>query len=128
MLILLDSEMEDFTVPSHLYSGDINDLVQKLPITVKVQHVNHHVLTLQHPEEVQTMDLAAKSMDPVKDAESQDLIAVAESIDPAEDADSQDLIEAAESMDPAEDAESQDLIEAAESMDPTKAAVSLNED
>ncbi|CAM4572920.1 unnamed protein product [Leuciscus chuanchicus] len=83
MLILLDSELEDFTVLSHFYSGNINDLVQQLPITLKVQHVNHHVLRLQYLEQVQIVD-------PVEDAEFLDLIEVAESLDPTEVAESMD--------------------------------------
>ncbi|KAK7135523.1 hypothetical protein R3I94_014254 [Phoxinus phoxinus] len=108
-LILLDSEMEDYTVPSHFYTGSINDLVQQLPIRVKVQHIKHCVLKLKHLDKVEAMD-------PVEAAESLDLglVKVAESLDLGlvEEAESLDLglVEEAESLD-------LDLVEAAESLD-----------
>ncbi|CAM4490579.1 unnamed protein product [Leuciscus chuanchicus] len=88
MLILLDSELEDYAVPSHFYHGNINDLVQQLPITLKVQHIHHRVLKL---EAVDTTE-AAKSLDAAEDAESLDLIEAAESLDLIE------ATEAAESL------------------------------
>ncbi|CAM4423969.1 unnamed protein product [Leuciscus chuanchicus] len=88
MLILLVSELEDYAVPSYFYHGNINGLVQQLPITLK-------------------------AVDTAEDAESLDTAEDAESLDTAEDAESLDTAEDAESL----DTESLDLIEATESLD-----------
>lgn len=74
MLILLDSELEDYAVPSLFYHGSINDLVQQLTITLKVQHIHHRVLKL---EAVDTAEAGSSSLD----TESLDLIEAAEALD-----------------------------------------------
>lgn len=78
MLILLDSELEDYAVPSLFYHGSINDQVQQLPITLKVQHIHHRVLKL---EAVDTAEAGSSSLDTAEDAESLDLIEAAEALD-----------------------------------------------
>ncbi|XP_052470353.1 uncharacterized protein LOC128027081 [Carassius gibelio] len=83
MLILLDSKLEDYAVPSHFYHGSINDLVQQLPITLKVQHIHNRVLKLE-------------AVDTTEAAESLETTEAAESLETAEDAESLELIEAAE--------------------------------
>ncbi|KAK7174375.1 hypothetical protein R3I93_001556 [Phoxinus phoxinus] len=109
MIILLDSEMEDYAVPSHFYKGNINDLVQQLPISVKVQHINNHVLLLQQLKEVQTADA-------IESPESLDVKEAPESLDVMEAPESLDVMEAPESLDVMEAPESLDVMEAPESL------------
>jgi len=67
MIILLDSELE---VPGHFYQGNVNDLVQQLPITLKVQHIRRRVLKLEAMDPTE----ATKSLDIVEDAKSLNFI------------------------------------------------------
>lgn len=96
MLILLDDELEDYSEPSHFHSGSINDLLEQLPIKLKVQHINRHVLNVQPLEKIQFTE----SLDPIGAAESLDPVETAESLDPIqEDMEPLDLIEHVEALD-----------------------------
>ncbi|ROL52064.1 hypothetical protein DPX16_0275 [Anabarilius grahami] len=99
-LILLDNELEEYNLPSHFYSGSVNDLLEQLPIKMKVQHINRHVLNIQ--------SLETESLDPIGAAESLNLTGAEESLDQIQDIKSLDPVKTAESLDPVTTAESLD--------------------
>lgn len=98
-LILLDNELEEYSIPSHFYSVSVNDLLEQLPIKMKVQHINRHVLNIQ--------SLETESLDPIGAAESLNLTGAEESLDQIQEK-SLDTVKTAESLDPVKTAESLD--------------------
>ncbi len=70
-LILLDSKLEDYVVSAHFYAGDLDDLVNQLPLKLKVQHIQRQVLKikcLDSPKSEESLNLlqGGASLDPVK--------------------------------------------------------------
>ncbi|ROL54733.1 hypothetical protein DPX16_0947 [Anabarilius grahami] len=99
-IILLDNELEEYSIPSHFYTGSINDLHEQLPLKLKVQHINRHVLNIQ--------TLETESLDPIGAAESLNLTGAEKSLDQIHDIKSLNPVQTAESLDPVTTAESLD--------------------
>ncbi len=102
-LILLDSSLDDYVVPAHFYAGDPEDLVNQLPLKLKVWHIQRHVLNircLDSPKSEESLNQLqdGASLDPGQSGESLD--GDMESLDPAESMESLDPAESMESLDP----------------------------
>ncbi len=70
-LILLDSKLEDYVVPAHFYAGDLDNLVNQLPLKLKVRHIQRQVLKikcLDSPKSEESLNLLQDevSLDPVR--------------------------------------------------------------
>ncbi len=100
-LILLDSKMDDYVVPAHFYEGDLDDLVNQLPLKLEVQHIQRHVIKI-------------KCLDSPKSEESLNLLQDGASLDPGQSGESPDPLNAPASLDPGQSGES---LDPAESMD-----------
>lgn len=86
-LILLDSKLDDYVVPAHFYAGDLDDLVNQLPLKMKVRDIQRHVLDIEcldSPKSKGSLNLLqdGASLDPGQSGESLDVDM--ESLDAAE--------------------------------------------
>ncbi|KAF4114227.1 hypothetical protein G5714_004450 [Onychostoma macrolepis] len=104
-LILLDSRLDDYVVPAHFYAGDPDDLVNQLPLKLKVRHIQRHVLKIE-------------CLDSPKSEESLNLLQDGASLDPGQSGESPDPLQAAASIDLDQNGESLDPAESMESLDP----------
>lgn len=47
VIVLLGVDYEEYIVPDTMYSGDVEDLVEQLPIKMKIKHMNNRVLSIE---------------------------------------------------------------------------------
>lgn len=43
-LTLLCSDFDEFNIPTTLYHGSVDELVEKLPTNLEIKHIHKHVL------------------------------------------------------------------------------------
>ncbi len=104
-LILLDSSLDDYVVPAHFYAGDPDDLVNQLPLKLKVRHIQRHVLNIRcldspKSEESLTQLQDVASLDPGQSGESPDPLQNGASLDPGQSGEFLDPAESMESLNP----------------------------